>query len=749
MEAARKIIYLAIFLFIINLVVPSANAQLWPGKLSPEILHLIKKASSREDYSEAGAVILLREASMTVGRDGLFSVKGYIVGKIKDEKAASDYSQISIYMNSYYEDITLDFAHTIGKDGKIIEVSKDAIQLKSLSKLPGVKRYTDIQVLTFSLPALDKGVIFEYQVMVRQKKSMIPNRWCAGFNFNHLLRIENPPYISRIDPVLKSRFVLKIPKGEKFVYQTRNIKVVPKIKKEKWFATYTWETNKLPAITMEESMPPINDVIPKLYLTSLREWEEIDRWANGLFLDKIEVPKKIKTKAQEITKKAETEIEKIEALFYFIERKIEYIQADLNRGGYRPHFATEILKNQYGDCKDQVILFISMLKSLGITAYPALINPYPSTEVNKKIISPNFKHLIVYIPRKKNDLWLDTTSGVTKFPYLCWPNQGRWALVVNGNGGKFLKTPLENAENNEGIVRFDWSFRNETVCIMMNIEGKGGISDNLKSFLKPISSIQQSDIIRSVVKSLFPIAQIQTIEFSDLKNPQIPFKAIVKIELQDSLKNTMDFLQFFGNVLPSITFFTFLHNLPLPEKRVNDYVLGFKYRLVEEWLCFPPTTYFRPNVLPQDVSVDTRFFNFHTKFTSEGENVRVSSEFMLKKNRIQQKEYNEFYENIQDVIKKSQWQLVFNKQQIDVKEKSLEVKVEESPQDAKNLLNLSKHYLTKGKYEEALELLQKAIIEEPTNGEIHYHLGIALGYLNQYDKAAKEFKKAKELGYRP
>ena len=136
MPEIRKTIYLYVILLILAMVTPLAHAQMTSNKLSPEILQLLAEASSKEEYSKAGAVILLREGKMTLGKNGLYTVTGHIIGKILDEKAASDYSQISIYFNSYYREITLEFAHTIKSNGEVIETSKSPCRSSRSPRLP-------------------------------------------------------------------------------------------------------------------------------------------------------------------------------------------------------------------------------------------------------------------------------------------------------------------------------------------------------------------------------------------------------------------------------------------------------------------------------------------------------------------------------------------------------------------------------------------------------------------------------------
>lgn len=754
MKIAQYIKRLVIIISFFGLTVFLTQALVSAKNLNPEVAQLIREVPSKEEYSNAGAVILLRERVMVVEKGGLWNRTLHTVGKILDSKAASDYGQIPISFNSYYEEATLDFAHTIRKDGKVLEVSKDAIQLKTPPEA-GVKSYTDIQVLTFSLPSLEPGSIFEYQIKLRQKKPMIENKWNIYFRFNCVLYPLTPPYIPRIDPVFKSRLILKVQDGEKFIYDVEKTKVSPIIEKEGDLITYTWEVKDLPAIPIEDYMPVIDDIIPGIKLSSLEGWEEVNAWASKIIFSKIDVTEEIKAKAQEIIRDAKTEKEKIDALFYFIQSDIKYIQADLDRGGYMPHSANEILKNKYGDCKDQVVLFLSLLKAIGITAYPALINTL--VDVNRKVSSPHaFNHLIVYVPFEEGNLWLDTTSDATEFPFLHWANQDRWAFIINGKGGKFLRTPSLKPEHNQGNININYNFENESPHYKMTIGGKGAMGDSLKSILKPLSSDQQKEGFRKLIKSMSPNKiMVQTIEISDLQNPRSPLKItisvemIIPFEIKDLWKKKMmETFSFNDDALQAVSLFTELHNLPTPENRKNDLML-IKLKLVNESICPPPDKNFKPDTLPNDQSLDTKLISFHTKYTKEGDAVKARFGFTLKQNIITKNEYKEFYETVQDVLEKSKWKVVFKKQKIDEKEKALEETMEKHPQDAAAFLNLAKHYLTKGKYRDGKELLEKAVAMDLKNGEIHYFLGIALGYLDQYDEAKREFEKAKELGYKP
>ena len=90
----------------------------------------------------------------------------------------------------------------------------------------------------------------------------------------------------------------------------------------------------------------------------------------SLVVDKVKIDKAIEEKTQELIKDKNTQEEKAKAIYHWVASKIRYVGVEYGEAGFEPHYATEIFKNKYGDCKDQSMLLISMLRYAGISAYP-------------------------------------------------------------------------------------------------------------------------------------------------------------------------------------------------------------------------------------------------------------------------------------------------------------------------------------------------------------------------------------------
>jgi transglutaminase-like putative cysteine protease len=78
--------------------------------------------------------------------------------------------------------------------------------------------------------------------------------------------------------------------------------------------------------------------------------------------------------------------------------KFHYIGLDFGIGRYQPHAADDVLDNGYGDCKDKHTLLATMLKAVGIDAWPALI--HATRKLDPEVPSPaQFNHVITVVPR--------------------------------------------------------------------------------------------------------------------------------------------------------------------------------------------------------------------------------------------------------------------------------------------------------------------------------------------------------------
>ena len=95
---------------------------------------------------------------------------------------------------------------------------------------------------------------------------------------------------------------------------------------------------------------------------------------------------------------------KLKNITEYIQKNIQYFIVERGIGGFQAHYAADIYRNRYGDCKDKTTLLISMLQAVGIKAY------YVPVDDRRGVVDPDApslagNHMItaIEIPADVND----------------------------------------------------------------------------------------------------------------------------------------------------------------------------------------------------------------------------------------------------------------------------------------------------------------------------------------------------------
>jgi hypothetical protein len=134
-------------------------------------------------------------------------------------------------------------------------------------------------------------------------------------------------------------------------------------------------------------------------------------------------------------KKAQTR-----AIYDWVNQHIRYVGIELGTGGFIPHDANWTLNNAFGDCKDQAVLFASLLKAKNIPADLVLINATNRYKLSGIPQISDFNHVIAWLPDWKT--YADTTATGVPFQMLPVPDYGKPVLHLVESGPAQHKTPV-------------------------------------------------------------------------------------------------------------------------------------------------------------------------------------------------------------------------------------------------------------------------------------------------------------------
>lgn len=174
--------------------------------------------------------------------------------------------------------------------------------------------------------------------------------------------------------------------------------------------------------------------------TETENWKQVNEWALGLYRD-LGINAEVKDVATSIRNLKSTPKEQLALALSFVQENIRYVGIEIGDNSHLPTSASETLRLKYGDCKDKSVLMLAIMKELGITGYPALVNSEIGQSLNDMAPSiTRFDHVIVTAVISGEIFWLDPTMSnqVGLLESIYQPDYG-YALVVRTSEESLIK----------------------------------------------------------------------------------------------------------------------------------------------------------------------------------------------------------------------------------------------------------------------------------------------------------------------
>lgn len=171
-----------------------------------------------------------------------------------------------------------------------------------------------------------------------------------------------------------------------------------------------WERSDVPAIDIEDALPSWFEPWKDVQLTEFASWQEVASWAHAMFQLDARSTKEVKALAAKISSENDTRDARITAAIRFVQDDVRYLGIEMGRNSHEPHQPWETLEQRWGDCKDKTFLLVSLLRELGVEAYPALVNTRLQRRLDEKLPSPFlFDHVITQVLDGGKTYWIDGT----------------------------------------------------------------------------------------------------------------------------------------------------------------------------------------------------------------------------------------------------------------------------------------------------------------------------------------------------
>ncbi|MEJ2112518.1 MAG: DUF3857 domain-containing protein [Flavobacteriaceae bacterium] len=308
--------------------------------------------------------------------------------------------------------------------------------------------YSDQETKIFTFPAVTKGAItnLSYKEVIKDP------------HFLGLFRY------STFVPTKSAQLSIEFPNNVSIGYidfHTEDINVDFKTETSDNITTYTWTANNTIGYQPEDDSESALYFVPHIivYIKNyeyegkqfnvLNDVNDLYKWYASL-IEKIDTKEleSVYKIAENITKSLQTEKEKAEAIFNWVQDNINYVAFEDGLGGFIPRGAASVCTKRYGDCKDMANLLYEMLSHVGIEAYRTWIGtrdrPYTYSQVPTPMVD---NHMITTVVLDGETIFLDATDSYVPFGMPSAFIQTKEALLgINNDTYKLITVPVQKPE---------------------------------------------------------------------------------------------------------------------------------------------------------------------------------------------------------------------------------------------------------------------------------------------------------------
>lgn len=611
--------------------------------------------------ANTNAVVLLDNTTYTVASDGTAVEHVRRVIKILRPQGRDE----GLVFVSFDNDRKILSLHvwSISPDGHEFSVNdKEIVELG----YPGQGNlYDDERVKAARPPGRDPGGVIAYEYEQRVRPYVAETTWFFQSN----------------TPRLNQNFTLELPAG--FTYSTVWAHHVSVKEADLENRRWRWEMNETPAIDLEHVLHRPSELSlagrmtihysPASISANVKDsWQSIGEWYDGLSHPRLASTPEISAKAIELVAGKSDFYDKTEAIAEFVQKQVRYFAIEMGIGGYQPHFASDIYRNRYGDCKDKATLLSSMLSTVGVHAALLMV------DTRRGVIDPDApsivgNHMIaaIEIPKGYDSsklrsvvtaktgrryLIFDPTWEKTPFGQLEHNLQGSYGVLMEGVDSQVIALPLLAPELN--IVR-------RTATMQLDADGTlkgtvvekrfGDVSVRRRALYTNGDAKEQSEFIDHALEQDFPTFKVADMKVENAESLNKDLTNSYTLDVERYARSMGQLLmvrpRILGSEAPSVDH----------ERRTVPIDLSQTMQAIDDYTIELPSGYV-VDELPPAVKLDLGFASYQSSSEVKGSTLHYARTYTVRQVTLSPEKYADLQKLSSTIATDEQSRAVLKKQ---------------------------------------------------------------------------------------
>ncbi len=419
----------------------------------------------------------------------------------------------------------------------------------------------------------------------------------------------------------------------------------------------TYSIDNLPATVKESNSPGPTYIYPHLLVlcksakagghdfTYFNTIDDLYNWCHGLVKSVVANQDPITAKAKELTTGLPSDLDKIKAIFYYVQDNTRYIAFEDGIAGFKPEAADEVLRKKYGDCKGMANLTRSLLVAAGYDArlcwlgtdYIAYDYQTPSLAVGN--------HMICALNFQGKTYFLDATESYIGFNEYAERIQGRQVLVDNGDKYILTRIPVAAIDQNHDVEKGKFTINGENFTGSVSHLWKGEDKEGVLAGLNSIKKEKTETAMISFLSQSNPDYAISALKISGTETPDKDVSVNYDVKYKDGLS------AFGKDYYVDLDRKKDLQDASIKiGERKHDFWFGHKINLsVENELTLPAG--YKISEMPAPLNVVNPNYEFHVQYTDGHGKLIYKKTILIKNTHLAKTDFAQWNKDIEQLTK--------------------------------------------------------------------------------------------------
>ncbi|RKR83463.1 transglutaminase superfamily protein [Mucilaginibacter gracilis] len=419
----------------------------------------------------------------------------------------------------------------------------------------------------------------------------------------------------------------------------------------------TYTAQNLPAMYRESNSPGPTYIYPHLMVlckqatagghsfTYFNTLADQYGWYRELVKGVVNDKDILAAKAKEITAGLATGMDKIKAVFYYVQNNIRYIAFEDGMAGFKPEKADEVLRKKYGDCKGMANLTKALLVALG---YDARLCWLGTDHIAYDYQTPSMavdNHMICGLNYQGKTIYLDATETYLGINEYAERIQGRQVLMEDGDKYLLNRIPVATSTQNYDFENSKLTITGNSLTGNVDHLWKGEDREMVISGLNSIKKEKTDDAMIRFLSDENTNYGIHDLKMQNMDDPDKELTVAYNVDHKNAVSSFSKAYYVDLDLKKE-----FLTSAIKTAERKHDYWFYHRMNIVKQTELTIPVDY-KASSIPPNLDIVNADYEFHIQYTAQTGKLNYKKSILIKNTHLAATKFEQWNKDIEQLAK--------------------------------------------------------------------------------------------------